>query len=160
MKIVPPALLSLWRLHPVSAASGLGSPLSGVVQGVQSEGVPGRHRQILPATSEFEHAHSAAIRSEPDRRQREHGPPLLCFTFKLPCGETAAGYWWAPAASAPPNQRFAGVRFISPLTFPTWLCVQVCVRQTTWTRRATLQWCWLHWRLQTAPTIWRWRSSC
>lgn len=66
-----------------------------MVQGVQSEGLPGRHRQILPATSEFDHAHSAAVRSEPDGRQREHGAPLLCFPFKLPRGETAAGHRWA-----------------------------------------------------------------
>lgn len=84
-----------FHLHPVSTAPGPGGPLSGVVQGLQPERLPGRHRQVVPAAGEFDHAHSAAVRGQPDGRQREHGPPLLRVAFELPCGEAAAGHRWA-----------------------------------------------------------------
>lgn len=77
----------------LSSASGPGGPLPGVVPGLQSEGLAGRHRHIVPTTSCLDHAHSAALRGEPDGRQREHGSPLQRVTFQLPGGPTAAGYW-------------------------------------------------------------------
>lgn len=84
--------LCLSVLSPPSA-SGPGGALPGVVPGLQSEGLAGRHRHIVPTTSCLDHAHSAALRGEPDRRQREHGSPLQRVTFKLPGGQTAAGHW-------------------------------------------------------------------
>lgn len=76
----------------LSLASGLGGALSGVVQDLQSERIAGRHRQVVPATSCLDHAHSPALRRQPDGRQREHGSPLQRVAFKLPSGQTAAGY--------------------------------------------------------------------
>lgn len=75
-------------------APGPSGALPGVVQDIQSERIAGRYRQIVPETSGLHHAHPPAIRSQFNRRQREHGPPLQCVTFKLPRGQTAAGYRW------------------------------------------------------------------
>lgn len=85
--------VSIFKIFSLSSASGLSGALSGVVQGLQSERLTGRYRQIIPAASRLDHAHSPAICSEPDRWQWEYGPPLQRVPFKLSSCQTFAGYW-------------------------------------------------------------------
>lgn len=110
-------------IFSLPSASGVSGALPGVVQSLQSKGLAGRYCPIIPPPSGLDHTHSPAIRSEPDRRQREHGPALQCVAFKLPCGQTAAGYRWDANTHSCMQDRGAQKRKHTFHLVKHWICV-------------------------------------
>lgn len=115
--------MHIFPLPSLPSASGVSGALPGVVQSLQSKGLAGRYCPIIPPPSWLDHAHSPAIRSEPDRRQWEYGPALQCVAFKLPCGQTAAGYRWDANTHSCMQYRGAQKRKHTFHLVKHWICV-------------------------------------